>query len=81
MQSLILATSLALSTPATISSFDNTLILDEMVNAQVSAVATMVSYQTKVSTQDTFLYQAKLAINSASVGLERDSAQEEQAAE
>jgi len=81
MQSLILATSLALSTPASISSFDNKEVLDELVNAQVNVVATSVSHQAKVSIQDSFLYQAKLAIKSASLDMANNTMSDVKAAE
>ena len=81
MQSLILATSLVLSTPASISSFDNKDVLDEMVNSQVKAVSTRVSTQTRVSTRDTFLYQAKLAIQSGAAEMSLSTDIDDQAAE
>jgi len=66
MQSLVLATSLVLSTPASISTIDSQEVLDEMVNTQVQKVSTLVVNQTQASARDTFLLQAKMAINSGS---------------
>jgi len=65
MQSLILATSLVLSGPAPISTLDNSEVLEELVNSQTASVARVISHQAKAATQDTFLYQAKLAIQSS----------------
>jgi len=65
MQSLILATSLVLSGPASISSLDNSEMLEDLVKSQTQSVSRVISHQTKVSAQDTFLFQAKLAIQSA----------------
>jgi len=64
MQSLILATSLVLSGPASISSLDNSGLLEEMVNMQTQSVSRVISKQTAESAQDNFLFQAKLAIMS-----------------
>lgn len=64
MQSLILATSLVLSGPASISSLDNSELLEEMVNMQTQSVSRVISKQTAESAQDNFLFQAKLAIMS-----------------
>jgi len=81
MQSLILATSLALTTPASISTVDTKEVLDEIIGSQVHKVTTMVTRQASVSSQDTFLFQAKLAIKSANELVLNKSDAQESAAE
>lgn len=63
MQSLILATSLVMSTPVTIDDVNNVAKLDNLINDQAQHVSALVHAQTKNITQDTFLVQAKMAIN------------------
>ncbi|QTH63159.1 hypothetical protein J1N51_10460 [Psychrosphaera ytuae] len=62
MQSLILATSIALTSPVSISNLNDTEALTQAVHQEVNAVRKVVQYQTKIDIQDTFLFQAKHSI-------------------
>lgn len=63
MQSLILATSLVMSTPVTIDDINNTAKLDRLIDSQTQHVSELVTSQVENVTQDTFLVQAKLALD------------------
>ena len=62
MESLIFATSLALTSPVSISTVDTKDMLDEMVGSSIQSVTEFVANQTKHSIIDNYLLQAKLAI-------------------
>jgi hypothetical protein len=63
MQSLILATSLVMSTPVTIEDINSSAELDQLISQQTQHVSELVTTQVENVTQDTFLVQAKLALN------------------
>lgn len=65
MQSLILATSLVMSTPVTIEDINNSAELDQLISQQTQHVSELVTTQVENVTQDTFLVQAKLALNAS----------------
>lgn len=63
MNSLILAATMALTSPTTISDLDNTQALNTFVDTQVEKVSWVVNQQTRQAATDTYLLQAKLAMN------------------
>lgn len=62
MQSLILATSLVMSTPVTIDSINNDAKLDALIDSQTQHVTELVVSETQSIAKDTYLHQAKLAL-------------------
>ena len=71
MQTLILATSIFLSAPtAPITTFSTAQDLHNDIQSQVSLVSNTVLNNAAISAKDTFLYQAKHAIATASNDVE-----------
>lgn len=65
MQSLLLATSLVVSNPASIHSLDNEAQLKNTIAQQASEASSVVILEAELTTKDNFLTQAKMAIQSA----------------
>lgn len=65
MQTLLLATTIALTNPVSISSLSDTEVLNESIQQEMNSVRIMVQYQTRVDIQDTFLFQASESIKLA----------------
>lgn len=65
MQSLLLATSIALTSPVSISTLSDTDELTKAVQQEVSTVRKVVEYKTKVDIQDSYFFQAAQSIKLA----------------
>lgn len=73
MQSLLLATSIALTSPVSISTLSDTEALTQAVQQEVDAVRKVVEYKTQIDIEDTFLFQATQSIKLAKQQLSQQS--------